>query len=75
MNTSSTVYAHSQIKLTNYGLLPKLARSHNSAFKPVTKPVSAKALRKTQSWLNSEKKKGALLPPFQTQGAQPLQQM
>ena len=63
MNTSSTVYIPSPAK-SNFGSLPKLARSHNSAFKPLTKPVSSKAVRKTQSWLNAEKNKGALHQPF-----------
>ena len=69
MNTSSSAYPRSPIKLTNVGLLPKLARSHNSAFKPVMKPLSSKVLKKTQSWLNSEKKNGSLLPPFKLPGA------
>lgn len=63
MNTSSTAYSPAPLT-SNFALLPKLARSHNSAFKPVSKLLSSKALRKTQSWLSAEKKKGALHAPF-----------
>ena len=69
MNSQTSANIRSPYKLTaSAGLLPKLARSHNSAFKPIVKPLSPKALNKKLSWLHGGKKKSNLFPPFEMQG-------
>ena len=67
MNSQTSANIRSPYKLTSAGLLPKLARSHNSAFKPVVKPLSPKVLNKKLSWLHGGKKKVDLFPPFEAQ--------
>ena len=70
MNTYAN--SHSAIKQSSPALLPKLKRSHNSAFKPLDRKLQAKLLKKSNSWLHPEKKTGLLLAPFRMQKAQSL---